>query len=99
MDQVRQLTKRSVPITTKELIDELNPVLRGWVHNYKRAHIRTLFHRLDGWIVRRIWWHRCKCWRRGGWLQLPETQLYGEYGLVNLVQLIPSIASGKKESS
>jgi hypothetical protein len=60
MDQVRQLTKRSVPITTKELIDELNPVLRGWVHNYKRAHIRTLFHRLDGWIVRRIWSHRFK---------------------------------------
>ena len=29
MDQVRQLTRRSVPLTTKELIDELNPVLRG----------------------------------------------------------------------
>ena len=25
--------------------------------------------------------------------QLPETQLYGEYGLVNLVGLIPSLAS------
>ena len=99
MDQVRQLTKRSVPITTKELIDELNPVLRGWVHNYKRAHIRTLFHRLDGWIVRRIWSHRFKRWRCGGWLQLPQTQLYGEYGLVNLVYLIPSIAPRKKESS
>ena len=99
MDQVRQLTKRSVPLTTKELIEGLNPVLRGWGHYYKRAHVRTLFHRLDGWIVRRIWSHRFKRWRRGGWLQLPETQLYGEYGLVHLVQLIPSIASRKKESS
>jgi group II intron reverse transcriptase/maturase len=99
MDQVRQLTKRSVPLTTEELIEELNPVLRGWGHYYKRAHVRTLFHRLDGWIVRRIWSQRFKRWRRGGWLQLPETQLYGEYGLVNLVYLIPSIAPRKKESS
>jgi RNA-directed DNA polymerase len=99
MDQVRQLTKRNVPLTTQELIDELNPVLRGWGHYYKRAHVRTLFHRLDGWIVRRIWSHRFKRWRRGGWLQLPEPQLYGEYGLVNLIHLIPSIAPRTKESS
>jgi RNA-directed DNA polymerase len=99
MDQVRQLTKRSVPLTTEELIEELNPVLRGWGHYYKRAHVRTLFHRLDGWIVRRIWSHRFKRWRCGGWLQLPQTRLYEEYGLVNLVHLIPSIAPREKESS
>ena len=99
MDQVRALTRRRVPLKTKELIEELNPVLRGWGHYYKRAHVRTLFNRLDGWIVRRIWSHRFKRWRNGGWRQLPQTKLYGEYGLVNLVQLIPSIASRKRESS
>ena len=99
MDQVRALTSRRVPLRTTELIEELNPVLRGWGHHYKRAHVRKLFHRLDGWIVRRIRSHRFKRWRNGGWRQLPETKLYGEYGLVNLVQLIPSIASRKRESS
>src|SRR3954449_2707626 len=99
MDQVRALTGRRVPLKTKELIVELNPVLRGWGHHYKRAHVRKLFHRLDGWIVRRIRSHRFKRWRNGGWRQLPETKLYGEYGLVNLIQLIPSIASRKRESS
>lgn len=98
-DQVRALTRRRVPLRTTELIEELNPVLRGWGHHYKRAHVRKLFHRLDGWIVRRIRSHRCGRWRNGGWRQLPETKLYGEYGLVNLVQLIPSIASRKRESS
>ena len=29
MDQVRRLTKRRVPPTTKELIEELNPICRG----------------------------------------------------------------------
>jgi RNA-directed DNA polymerase len=99
MDQVRALTRRRVPLKTRELIEELNPVLRGWGHHYKRAHVRKLFHRLDGWIVRRIWSHRFKRWRNGGWRQLPEAKLYGEYGLVNLIQLIPSIASRKRESS
>src|ERR1039457_3778534 len=57
-DQVRQRTKRRVPLTTKELIARLNPLLRGWGEYYKRAHVRKLFNRLDGWIVRRIWSHR-----------------------------------------
>jgi RNA-directed DNA polymerase len=96
MDQVRALTRRRVPLKTKELIEELNPVLRGWGHHYKRAHVRKLFHRLDGWVVRRIRSHRFKRWRNGGWRQLPETKLYGEYGLVNLIQLIPSLASRKR---
>jgi group II intron reverse transcriptase/maturase len=60
MDQVRALTKRRVPLQTKELIEQLNPVLRGWGHHYKRAHVRGLFHQLDGWIVRRIRSHRFK---------------------------------------
>jgi group II intron reverse transcriptase/maturase len=98
-DQVRQRTKRRVPLPTRELIAELNPVLRGWGEYYKRAHVRNLFHQLDGWVRRRIWSHRFKRWRNGGWKQLPNAKLYGEYGLVNLVGLIPSIASARKQSS
>ncbi len=93
MDAVRQRTKRRVPLSTRELIEWLNPVLRGWGHYYKRAHVRLLFNRLDRWIVRRIWSHRFKHWRCCGWKALPLASLYGEFGLVNLVGLIPSIAS------
>src|SRR6266403_1143286 len=93
MDRVRQRTKRRIPLKTKELIAALNPLLRGWGEYYKRAHVRKLFHRLDGWIVRRIWSHRYKRWRNGGWKRLPKKTLYREHGLVNLIGLIPSLAS------
>ena len=92
-DQVRQRTKRRVPMPTEELIETVNPLLRGWGEYYKRAHVRKLFNRLDRWIVRRIWSHRFKRWRNGGWKQLPTAALYREYGLVNLVGLIPSLVS------
>src|SRR6202051_1797970 len=95
-DQVRQRTKRRVPLHTKELIAELNPLLRGWGEYYKRAHVRKLFNQLDRWIVRRIWSHRFKRWRNCGWKQLPTATLFGEYGLVNLVGLIPSLASSTR---
>jgi len=90
-DQVRRRTRRKAPVTTEELIRQLNPVLRGWGHYYKRAHVRKLFNQLDRWIVRRIWSHRYKRWRCCGWKTLPRSGLYGEMGLVNLVGLIPSI--------
>src|SRR5256886_1897145 len=93
MDQVRQRTKRTAPLQTKELIEELNPLLRGWGEYYKRAHVRLLFNRLDRWILHRIWSHRFKRWRNAGWKRLPRKMLYRDFGLVNLVGLIPSIAS------
>ena len=82
MDQVRQRTRRRVPLATPELIEQLNPLVRGWGHYFKRAHVRKLFNRLDRWIVRRIWSHRYKRWRCAGWKSLPAAKLYGEFGLV-----------------
>lgn len=97
-DQVRQLTRRKAPVTTEELIEQINPVLRGWGNHYKRAHVRKLFNQLDRWVVRRIWSHRFKRWRCCGWKRLPATKLYGELGLVNLIGLIPSLASRRSAS-
>jgi group II intron reverse transcriptase/maturase len=91
-DRVRTLTRRCVSRKTEDLIRELNPTLRGWGEYYKRAHVRTLFHKLDGWIVRRIWSHRFRRWRTTGWKQLPRVTLYAELGLVNLFSLIPSFS-------
>nr|WP_276978029.1 group II intron maturase-specific domain-containing protein [Ferrimicrobium acidiphilum] len=90
-NRVRQITNRRNPKTLEGLLDELNPVIRGWGMYYRRAHVRRLYNRLSRWIIRRIWSWRYKRWRNIGWKRLPERQLYGEFGLVNLLQLIPSM--------
>src|SRR5262249_55241222 len=61
-DTVRRKTQRRIPLSTAELIRELNPVIRGWGEYYKRAHVRRLFHQLDGWVERRLWSHRFRRW-------------------------------------
>jgi group II intron reverse transcriptase/maturase len=92
-DRIRQLTKRRVPLSTEQIIAELNPIVRGWGQYFKRSHVRKLFTHLDAWIVRRLWSHRYKRWRCEGWKQLPQTKLYGEMGLVSLLQLHLQIRS------
>jgi RNA-directed DNA polymerase len=92
-DQIRKLTCRRAPVSTERLIEEINPIIRGWGNYYCRARVRRLFHQLDGWIVRRIWSHRFKRWRCAGWKTLPTSKLRKEFGLVGLVGLIPSIES------
>lgn len=91
-DQIIRCTRRNVPLTTAELIAEINPIIRGWGLYYCKAHVRRLFKQLKGWIVRRIWSHRFKRWRNAGWRHLPERKLHGELGLVNLVRLIPTLS-------
>lgn len=92
-EQVRKRTRRTSPLSVEQLIDGLNPVIRGWGNYYCKAHVRKLFNRLNRWIVRRIWSYKYKRWRNAGWKILPAWKLYGEMGLVNLVSLIPSIVT------
>jgi RNA-directed DNA polymerase len=67
MDQIRKRTRRKAPVDTRELIAQINPVIRGWGLYFCKANIRKLFARLDRWILRRIWSHRFKRWRCRGW--------------------------------
>jgi group II intron reverse transcriptase/maturase len=91
MDTIRDRTHRSIPLTVFELIDSINPVIRGWGNYFRKAHVRKLFNRLQRWIIRRIWSHRFKRWRNAGWKRLPESIIYSKYKLVNLLSLIPDL--------
>ncbi|MTI85086.1 MAG: hypothetical protein FH756_14620 [Firmicutes bacterium] len=93
IDQIRANTKRKIPLTLKEIIDLINPIIRGWGNYYRKAHVRKLFNRLDRWIIRRLWSHQFKRWRNSGWKKCPAKIIYNQFKLVNLTSLIPSLRS------
>jgi RNA-directed DNA polymerase len=88
-ERIRNLTRRKAPITLQEVIDRINPVIRGWGTYYRKAHVRGLFNRLDRWIERRIYSFLAKRWRNVIWRKYPK--LIEEYGLVRLTHLIPGL--------
>jgi group II intron reverse transcriptase/maturase len=90
-DQIRALTRRKAPLTLREVIERINPVIRGWGHFYRKADVRRLFHRLDGWIERRLYSFLAKRWRNPLWRRYPTRRLIGEFGLVRLTHLIPGL--------
>ena len=78
-----------------EVIETINPIIRGWGNYYCRSHVRKRFHQLDGWIIRRLWSHRAKRWRNAAWKEYPTKRLRTEFKLVSLVSLIPSLQIAK----
>lgn len=91
-EQIRKHTKRNSPLSTRQIVKELNPIIRGWGNYFCKSHVRGLFNQLDRWIRRRIWSQCCKKWRNSGWRIWPETKLHEELGLVSLIKLIPSLS-------
>ena len=66
-DQIRNLTRRNAPVRLRDVIEAINPVIRGWGNYYRKAHVRKLFHRMDGWIERRLRSFVAKKWRNTVW--------------------------------
>ena len=52
-DKVRAMTGRSRGASMRRIIDDLNPMLRGWFGYFKQAH-PTTFRDIDGFIRRRL---------------------------------------------
>ena len=97
-DQIRALTRRKIPLRMGELIETINPIIRGWGNYYCRSHVRKRFHQLDGWIIRRLLSHRAKRWRNALWKEYPIKRLRSEFKLVSLVSLIPSLQTAQRLS-
>jgi len=52
-DRIRQRTRRTRAVALEQIIEELNPMLRGWFQYFQHAPSWT-FPRLDGFVRRRL---------------------------------------------
>lgn len=60
-DKLREIFHRGRGRNLAKLIEELTPVLRGWINYYRLAQVKGVFEELDSWIRRKL---RCIKWRQ-----------------------------------
>jgi group II intron reverse transcriptase/maturase len=53
-DRVRSSTRRKAPVSMTQMIEQLNPLLRGWGNYYAMGDVVKLFENLDAWIRMRL---------------------------------------------
>lgn len=59
--KMRMLFRRGRGRNLRKFIEELAPILRGWMNYYRLAEVQGIFVELDGWIRRKL---RCIIWRQ-----------------------------------
>ena len=59
-----QLTRRNRGISLDRLINELNPVLRGWLNYFRYACMDKRLEGIEGWLKRRLRCYRLKQCKR-----------------------------------
>jgi group II intron reverse transcriptase/maturase len=88
-EKVRLLTRRQQPVKLSDMIGRLNRTLRGWGNYFRKAHVKSLFWKLDLWVQRRIHSFISKKWRSEVWRRYPFEVLHDRYHLVRLWTLCP----------
>jgi len=65
--KVRAIMQRGRGRSIRQVIEELNPLLRGWGQYFRHAEVKNIFEELDGWIRRKL---RCIKWQQ--WKRPPK---------------------------
>jgi RNA-directed DNA polymerase len=60
-DKLRAMFRAGRSRNIRHVIEELTPVLRGWVNYFRLAEVKGTFEELGGWIRRKM---RCILWRQ-----------------------------------
>lgn len=60
-DKVREVLKGARGRSLTQVINELSPILRGWVAYFKLTETKKALEEMDGWIRRKL---RCILWRQ-----------------------------------
>jgi len=59
--KIKEQTRRGRGRNLKRVIEEMNPLLRGWMQYYRLSQVKSIFDELDGWLRRRL---RCILWKQ-----------------------------------
>ena len=86
-NKVKHVTRRQQPKNVKMVIEQLNPIVRGWGHYFKYGNIKVKYQELDSWIRMRLRsFIGKKKWPSGLNWKYPNDHLKG-LGLVSLIEI------------
>jgi group II intron reverse transcriptase/maturase len=82
-DKIRELTRYERTVPVEEVIQGINPVIRGWVNYFRIGNSSATFNEIHHYIVQKVMRYiRRKQLKRGfGWTTWTSDVLYGQYGL------------------
>lgn len=85
-DKVKQLTRRNGGRNLPEVIEDLNPVLRGFAFYFRIANCKILLESLSRWLRRRLRAVQMKLWKKPGRLHRRLRQLgyKGEFKFIKM---------------
>jgi len=85
---------RSQPV--KELIEQTNPILRGWVNYFAVGHSSRCFSYIRNWVEKKIRCHLARARQRQGfgWKRWSREWLYGALGLFHEYRVAYHPSSG-----
>ncbi|MGE4403683.1 MAG: group II intron reverse transcriptase/maturase [Desulfobulbus sp.] len=63
-DNVRSITRRNSPVNLEKVIQDLNPLTRGFANYFRIANCQSVFRELDQWIRRRLRSKQLKQWKK-----------------------------------
>lgn len=63
-EKVKAITRRNSPVNLAQVINDLNPVLRGFANYFRMANCKTRFRDLSVWIRRRLRQKQLSDWKK-----------------------------------
>lgn len=83
--KLREVFRRHVSQPVRGVIDEINPILRGWVNYFRVGHSSRCFGMVKDWVGKKIRRHLMRSRQRDGmgWKRWSRQWIYGSLGLFN----------------
>ena len=83
--KLREVFRRQVSQPVQGVIDEINPILRGWVNYFRIGHSSRCFGMVRDWVGKKIRRHLMRSRQRDGmgWKRWSRQWIYGSLGLFN----------------
>ena len=83
--KLREVFRHNVSQPVGKVIDEINPILRGWTNYFRVGHSNRCFSMVKHWVEKKVRRHLMRSRQRSGmgWKRWSSKWLYGELGLFN----------------